>query len=166
MQLIGTGMFSKVYKMDEKRVFIKSVCYSKECLSLFIDSPVFPKIKKVEYQEYICEYYPKVKSLKNELLPKYYEVYKELRNLSIGYNINPHYTYNEWRKQFKTVKNKQYRTALIDALEELTNYGTDICFEISPRNVAVKNGKLILLDVFFFRSQADEIRTSKKQKKW
>jgi len=52
-------------------------------------------------------------------------------------------------REFKTAK-----TALIDAVSALTNYGSDICFEISPRNIAVtKTGNLILLDCFFMRSK-------------
>jgi hypothetical protein len=45
-----------------------------------------------------------------------------------------------------------------DAVEACANYGSDVMFEISPRNVAVHNGNLILLDCFFIKSKLREVR--------
>ena len=50
------------------------------------------------------------------------------------------------------------KEAICAHIQGLRDYGEDICFEISPRNVAVDNGKLILLDCFFKRSALDELR--------
>lgn len=157
MELIGKGLFSKVYKFDKKRVLIKSVCLAKECNSLFVDSIWFPKLEQIGENEYLCEYYPKVTSLKSALKPKHYELYKELRSINV-YCHNERDYYFKLREEFCKVSNKSLRTALIEFLDDFNNYGTDMGFEISPRNVAVKNGRLILLDCFFNRKQLREVR--------
>lgn len=163
MKLIGSGLFSKVYQLNEKQVLIKSTCSVKECLSLFIDEKHFPKLERIDCEEYLCEYFPKVKSLKSELCENDYKVYQELRKLDT-HTINKYDGLDKCREEFKKIKNRSFKTSLMNALDDLANYGSDIRFEISPRNVAVKNGKLILLDVFFMQNQADQIRNSKKNK--
>ena len=50
---------------------------------------------------------------------------------------------------------------MIDALRACSNYGSDVGFEISPRNIFIDNGNLILADCFFIISQAEEIRKNK-----
>lgn len=164
MELIGKGLFSKVYKINDKQVLIKSECYVKECLANSISNSWFPKLKSVDCDEYLCEYFPKVKSLKDSLNVNHYKLYLELKSLSVGYVKNTYDLYSEWYKQFETVSNKSLKIALIQVLDELSNYGPQIRFEISPRNVAVKNGKLILLDVFFLHDQADKVRELKRSK--
>lgn len=156
MKLIGKGDFTRAYLQTNGKVFLKSVCPVKECMAhgWFPNSRLFPKIKQVNCDEhctmeYEMEYYPKVKSLKQNLDPKEYQMYKDLRALSIGYTNNPHNFYHLWYEQFETLKNKRLREAMIDALDGCSNFGSTVCFEISPRNVATKNGKLILLDCFF-----------------
>lgn len=159
MELIGKGAFSKVYKLNEKQVLIKSVCYAKECISLNINSKWFPKLERTDYNEYICEYYPKVKSLKEALKPEQYKIYQELRKLNVYCNNSYDYL-DGWRKEFKKLKNTSLKNSLLEVLTDLSNYGTQIGFEISPRNVAVKNGNLILLDVFYMRDQLERVRKS------
>lgn len=160
MELIGKGTFSKVYKLNEKQVLIKSVCYAKECISLNMDSKWFPKLERTDYNEYICEYYPKVKSLKETLKPNHYKIYQELRKLNV-YCANSYDYLDAWRKEFKKVSNTSVKNALLEMLDDLANYGTEIGFEISPRNVAVKDGNLVLLDVFYMRDQLDSVRKMK-----
>lgn len=157
MQLIGKGAFSKVYKLNEKQVLIKSVCYAKECISLNLESKWFPKLEKTDYNEYVCEFYPKVTSLKSSLIPEHYKIYQELRKLSV-YCTNSYDYLDAWRKEFKKISNKSLKNALLKVLDDLGNYGTQIGFEISPRNEAVKNGNLILLDVFYMRDQLEHVR--------
>lgn len=166
MKLIGKGLLSKVYQLNEKQVLIKSVCYVKECLgNEWVRSTIFPTLQRTDnYGEYICEYYPKVKSLKESLEPKQYAIYQELRRLSIGFVKNKYDLLDEWRKQFETVTNKRFKDGLLEMCDEICNYGTQISFEISPRNVAVKNGKLILLDCFFVADQAEKIRSTKNKR--
>lgn len=161
LKLIGKGLFSKVYQLNEKEVLIKSEDLVKECLALYIGSKLFPKCEIIDRGLYKMKYYPKVTSLKESLKPAQYKLYRELRELSIGYVKNRHDNYYKWREQFETVRNKNVREQLTDALDELINYGSDISFEISPRNVAVDKGNLILLDCFFFQNQAEKIRNSR-----
>jgi len=160
MKLIGKGSFSTVYRKSLDKVLIKSIDDVKECMSLgwFPKSNMFPKMVRVskdgDYTFYESNYYPKVRSLKSELNSLDWEFYNILRNLS-GYNNGKDSGYIQWIKQFETIPDKfKYRkTILLDVLNALAAYGDDMCFEISPRNVSVKNKRLILLDCFFFRSQ-------------
>lgn len=49
-------------------------------------------------------------------------------------------------------KFRKQRDHLLAAIDALYNYGDDVCFEISPRNVTAHKGKLILLDCFLMKS--------------
>ena len=158
MKLIGTGKFTRAYLNEEKKVILKSVCPIKECMSLdfFPDSKLFPKVESLEYDlipTYKMEYYPRTRGLKKHLKPKQWEIYKQLREIYKGVNYDWSMRKSNVCEQFKKLKNKRLRSVMIDAYYACRNYGTDICFEISPRNVGHKNGKLILLDVFYQRSQ-------------
>lgn len=163
MKLIGKGTFTKCYLLPcKKKVLLKTDDPVKECMgnSWFPNSRLFPKLKTTD-EGYISKYYPRVKSLKDSLEPKEYEKYTELRKLwrDNDHSITNYYTCIE---VFKTVKNKAMKKALLEAVNSLANYGSDICFEISPRNVAVNNGKLILLDCFFMESKLNETRNKNK----
>ena len=169
MEKIGEGSFSTVYRKTKNKVLIKSCDHAKECMSLgwFPKTSLFPVIKYVggsdsgEYKFYESKYYEKVKSVKNSVSPFEWEFYQELRKLSHYVNGYDGYDeYEKWSKQFNTIPNKfaAKKRALISALDALTNYGSDVCFEISLRNVTAHNKKLILLDCFFIKSQLDQIR--------
>ena len=167
MKLIGKGAFTKAYlNDDEKTVVLYSVCPIKECMAFggFPTSPLFPKLEQTGYLDsgegvYTMVYYPRVKSLKNALKPEQYAIYKELRALRA---LIPCNGYNVLHKAFKTIKNRRVRGLMLQALDACSNYGSDIGFEISPRNVAVKNGKLVLLDCFFIQSKLKEVRSKKR----
>lgn len=158
MKLIGKGEFTKAYLNDAGRVILHSTDRVKECASMgwMPDHRLFPAIERLEnegdYQVYEMEYFPKVKSLKNSLTPRQYRLYSTLRKLSVycGKNCD---SYIEWHKAFDTLpcEFKAEKEALKEAIDSLLNYSTGIRFEISPRNVAVKGRKLILLDCFFIR---------------
>lgn len=154
MKLIGKGLFSKVYKIDDETVFIKTTDSVKECLSYVGGNDYFPVINRTDEQgEYTCRYYEKVSSLKNSLDPDQYKLYQELRKLdTFTHNMFDGYS------TFETVSDENLKECLHEVLGELSNYGSDIRFEISPRNVAVDNGKLVLLDVFFLQSEANAVR--------
>lgn len=168
MKLIGKGAFSRVYRKNKNTVVIKSVDNVKECMSLgwFPKSSLFPSLKLIErhenYSIYESMYYEKVSSLKNNLIDFDYEFYNELKNLNSFY-IGGHNGYDHWYNEFKKLPNKFHhrKNVLLETLDALSNYGSDIAFEISPRNVTVKNGKLILLDCFFFVSALREVREKK-----
>ena len=163
MKLIGKGAFTKAYlKDDNKTVFLKSVCPIKECMAYgwFPESYLFPTLESVGNNEYEMQYYPKVTSLKQNLSKHQWELYKTLRNLNM---FGDFYTdkFTHWHEQFDTIPNKfsKEREALKEALDGCANYGYDIGFEISPRNVATKGKKLVLLDCFFSVSQLHKVRT-------
>ena len=167
LKQIGKGAFSTVYKQANNKVLIKTCDPVKECMSLdwFPNSRLFPKIERIgvsdcgQFQFYTEKYYEKVRSLKNALLPAEYEFYKLLKGRLCG----------DYCQLIAFIKSLpvQYRTkkkALLDAIDALMNYGSDIRFEISPRNVTVENGKLILLDCFFFRSTLTKVINKKRKK--
>jgi len=167
-ELVGKGSFSTVYRKSEKEVLIFSNDKVKECMSLgfFPSCRLFPKVINtnntiLEKPVYTMKYYKKVSSLKNTLEPKEYSFYKELRKL---YNDNLCIGYNNLYKLFNSLpsKYKYKKSLLLNALNGLINYGDDMRFEISPRNVTVNNGKLILLDCFYFSSQLEEVRRKRK----
>lgn len=158
MKLIGTGSFSKVYhEVGSKFVYIRSNDPVKECMAngWFPRSNLFPIVIEADKAgyDYKMKYYEKCSSLKSSLKPKELIKYQNLRNLFqyIYYN-SLNCDYHNLYSAFKTIKNKSIRTALLGAIDALSNYGQDIGFEISPRNVAVSpSGNLILLDCFFMQ---------------
>lgn len=143
--------------MENGKVKLISSDPVKQCMAegWFPESRLFPKIKQIGSGEYEMKYYPKVSSLKNNLVPLHYGYYKRLREIhkQYCYSQNPYDMYSLLTRKFEKLP-KYLRENLQGAIDGLSNYGTDIGFEISPRNVAVtKTGKLILLDCFFLRSQ-------------
>ena len=166
MQLIGKGSFTKAYRKDKTTVLLKSDDPIKECMSMgwFPDSRLFPKIIRTDFGEYEMKYYEKVSSLKKSLTETHYEMYEELRKVSknIKRTSNIYDGLFNVRDGFKMIKDRRLKEIMIRAVEACSNYGSDVEFEISPRNVAVtKTGKLILLDCFFMKSKALNIRKTK-----
>ena len=166
MQLIGKGSFTKAYRKDKTTVLLKSDDPIKECMSMgwFPDSRLFPKIIRTDFGEYEMKYYEKVSSLKKSLTDTHYEMYKELRKVSenIERTSNIYDGLFNVIDGFKMIKDRRLKEIMIRAVEACSNYGSDVEFEISPRNVAVtKTGKLILLDCFFMKSKALNIRKTK-----
>ena len=165
LKLIGTGSFTKAYlRSTDNKVILKSCCPIKECMSMgwFPTSRLFPKITRVEHEKYEMKYYPKVSSLKNNLDPDQYKIYLTLRNVQnrfmcTGLN-NKHDSLSIYYKAFSKLENKRVSKAMCEAIEACGNYGSAIGFEISPRNVAVNNGKLVLLDVFYSISKLEQLR--------
>ena len=162
-KLIGKGAFSYVYDQGEE-VFIESIDPIKECMAQgwFPDHPLFPIVKfsdknscREGYYCYTMKKYNKVKSLKSALEPDQYQLYKELVNIfkSIPFIQNHYDSFNVIRELFDNSSlSNEIKGVMIEAIEACANYGSDVGFEISPRNVAVDNGKLILLDIFFIKS--------------
>lgn len=160
-RLIGEGMFTKCYLLDNNTVQLESVDNVKECMALwgFPESYLFPTIEAGDVLDtgerlYKMRYYPKTASLKNTLEPRQWRLYQALRGLSVGYVKKDYDLAMHWCKAFESLPDEfeEEKEALIGALDSLSNYGQDICFEISPRNVRAMDGKLLLLDCFFFRS--------------
>jgi hypothetical protein len=159
LSLIGKGSFTLCYD-NGNSVLLVSNCPVKECNALgwLSDSRLFPKIERLDFtddlQLFKQEKFTKVKSLKTALHKKEYDLYLQLRELASAYQCkyikNPHDRHQIFVDTVKASKiHHAYKKALIEAVDGLANYTSKIGFEVSPRNVAVKNGKLILLDVFF-----------------
>ena len=163
MKRIGKGSFTTAYLQDDGHTaLLKSTDYIKECMAhgWFPESALFPIINFTDTPHtYTMEYYPKVKSLKDNLDPDQYLIYKQLRALlpCAKYCSRPHDYHAMWHTLFDTLPS-DLKEVMKEALDACANYGTDVQFEISPRNVATKNGRLILLDCFFIQSQLDEVR--------
>ena len=170
LKLIGKGLFSRVYDKGDDSVLIYSKDHAKECLAMqWHDNSMglFPVIEKIDYLDngqsiYQCKKYTKVRSLKNSLDTDQHTLYLELRALfsSLCYPHNRNYNYHYLRDTFNASSiDECVKSSILDFLDALGNYGTDMYFEISPRNVAVDKGKLVLLDCFFFGSQAIKARS-------
>lgn len=164
-KMIGKGAFTRAYLMSSGRVLLKSCCPIKECMSMgwFPDSPLFPVLLQVDVEVYEMDYYPKQRSLKNALQPEHWQTYKTLKAaydqgcLSLPKNI--HDAYQHWYNVFEQYLDGELQETMLEALGACANCGSDIGFEISPRNVAVNSaGELVLLDVFFSHSKLKEVR--------
>ena len=168
MQLIGKGTFSKVYAIDENKVKIVSSDPAKECLALwgFGESPLWPVLELTDRLDngdnvFIGTRYKTGRGVKSLLNPRAYKLYLALRKCGDRlYFGKKHDAPQYWQRVFTEGLTDEFadeREALCEAIDALRNYGDDIRFEISPRNVAAdKAGGLILLDVFFFVSHLRE----------
>lgn len=178
LPLIGRGSFSTVYRKNAKTVLIKSVDPVKECMAMgwFPSSRMFPKTTRVAILDddqgtalYEQRYYPKVKSLKTALKPAEWEFYQALRGINTFhcFGWNDYKTLDALINLISNLPSKYARkkAALLGAIDALTNYGPDIRFEISPRNVAAHNGNLVLLDCFFMAEKMKEVRTQQRKRR-
>lgn len=167
MKLIAKGAFTKCYLLPcGERVRLVSVDPAKEFMALGWGSEdsMFPEVKRVDHGIYEMKYYPRVKSLKSALDADQWEFYKKLREISekCPRPIKDWDYIDALRAKFAELKEGE---ALNEHLDGLLNYGCDIGFEVSPRNVAVENGKLILLDCFFFKGKLKEARAKSNRLK-
>lgn len=164
LKLIGKGAFTKAFLNVDNSVILVSCCPIKECMSngWFPDSELFPKLERVDsdvYSTYTMEYYPRLKGgLKANLDADQYAIYKTLRDLDGICTANPFNRFDALYKAFEGIECDDLQEVMLEALEACSNYGSDIGFEISPRNVAVKNGKLILLDCFYHIGTLTKVR--------
>ena len=164
LKLIGKGAFTKCYQLNDTTVLLKSEDPIKECMAYdwFPESDLFPKVGFSSIDGcYEMEYYPRVRSLKNNLDNDQYQIYKDLREVfnNLETSINIHDGYSLIYKGFEQLDNEGLKEIMLEALDACSNCGSDVGFEISPRNVAVKDGKLILLDVFFMKSVLNKVRS-------
>lgn len=155
-KLIGKGKFTKVYKFTSRQVILKSTDPVKEAMALgfFPKSNLFPNIQFFDSMKYndfqYIAYYDK--DLKEtSVFPKlnayYKNMYRELRKMEFSIGKKDFYIAIDSLKGIK----KYHLEALKKAFEAITNYvdEEDIKFEISPRNVSTRNGRLILNDCFY-----------------
>ncbi len=167
LKRIGRGLFTTCYRLDANTVMLKSSDPIKECMALgwFPVSEHFPLVTCVTDGIYKMQYFPKTASLKKNLDADQWQLYKHLKDL-----FNTFWLPNDracrrlaWLKHFDNLPEQfsSTREALQEAIDAIGNYGEDVCFEISPRNVRACNGKLILLDCFFLYSAFIEKHESK-----
>ena len=166
LKLIGKGMFTKCYQLSSNRVLLKSTDPIKEALWFGeVDNFRFPTLERRfdlesdvhDYRVYEMEYFPKMSSLKNNLDPSEWELYKLLHELDFaqaGFQPSQRHLKMEHTDNLQMLIEESYlptdiKELLLEVINVIQNYTDAIAFEISPRNVAIYNGKLILLDVFF-----------------
>lgn len=163
-KLIGRGAFTRAYLLDSGRVLLKTCCPIKEAMAWgwFPASPLFPEMKYVDVGVYEMEYYPRVPSLKKALKADQWGIYKALRDVFNGAMtpVNKADLYSYWYRRFGELP-EELAEVMREALDACANFGSEIGFEISPRNVAVKDGNLVLLDVFFNVDKLNEVRGRK-----
>lgn len=155
-KLIGKGQFTKVYLFNPKQVILRSTDPVKEAMAigLFPNSKLFPKIKLFDSMEfndfdYISTYDPDLKE--RSVLPKLNDYYKNMyRELQKIYFVYSRSDFFEQLNELKGIK-KYHLDAIKYAFNSLISYAKEhqIKFEISPRNVSTRNGRLILNDCFF-----------------
>lgn len=174
-KVIGKGSFSRVADMGNT-VLIESIDDVKNCFAngLMPDSDYLPcidfapakyDIDKVkagyDVNYYISPKYTRVTVPKKQLRKDEYKIYSELRKVfkSITYKQNKNLNMYCIRDAINdSGLSDDMKELLNECIDSLANYGTDICFEISPRNIATNDkGDLILLDVFFFHSQLKKV---------
>lgn len=162
---IGRGMFTRCYELGADKVLLESQCSAKECMSLgwFPESRLFPEVERLDYggnhSVYTMKRYPKQRGVLKHLDEKDAALYRELRELFKAINFIDYPEYGEaLLAGFDALKEDfpEESEALIGAYEAMRNYGQDVFFEISPRNVTTENGKLILLDCWFMGWQLKE----------
>jgi len=167
-KLIGKGTFTKAYQVGENEVEVVSFCPAKECYALFSQGNDFaPVMERVDYLDsgegvYAMPLYPKVTAPKKQLNDESYNVYKVLRDIGNAWDMN----YNK----FCDLVNAS--TLLDDIKEAVLDLAGDVCnvidcydlgFEISPRNISVKeDGSLVMLDCFFSRKLLRSTQAGKR----
>ena len=166
-KLIGTGLFSNVYSNDTlDYVIITKNDYIKEAIAVnwFPESRYFPKIEELKVDnEYFWKMkkYNKTKKVKGLLNDDDYKFYQELRKIFKNKPIikNEYDSFNVLYTLFsESSLTDDQKELMLNALSACSNYGSDVDFEISPRNIFIDSGRLILADCFYIISQAEEIR--------
>lgn len=170
MKLIGKGAFTKCYLQDcGKKVLLISSDPIKECMGWgwFPESTHFPKVTVVNNGAYEMDYYGPTVGLKAHLDADNWQLYQVLRDVMsrINHQGRAADMYSQLYGLFEAARERSENRVVInglsdciEALDACANYGSDIGFEISPRNVRAKNGMLVLMDCFFMIGKLREVR--------
>ena len=163
-------MFTTAY-LDNNTVTLVTDDPIKECAAIFglAHGRLFPSViyhEQLENGKFVLlmNYYPRVKgSLKEAMDKEDYKIYSQLRKMCKDCPVQGSqwgrfdYYYNAFKGFPEWVCEE-----LTEALDSCRNYSDNIMIEVSPRNIAVSDGKLILLDIFFCKYKADEKRKRKQ----
>lgn len=159
---VRKGKYSIVYVFDDIAL-IHSKDPIKECLSLnwFPDSIHVPEVNdsniqsdKAGFKVYEMPLYETNRSVKSLICQDdYFNIYLPLRKLMTNINWDYNNPY-KWQNNFydavqQTELTIDIKDLIVSCYEACMNYSSKVMFEISPRNVAAKDGRLILLDCFF-----------------
>lgn len=162
MKLIGKGAFTKAYLLDNGRVQLHSCCPIKECMAhgWFPESRLFPKLQVVDEGVYEMNYLTRVTAPKRQLNEQDYKLYKALQQVyADGSAVDYFSIYKSFEKHLEEFEELE---TMLEALDACSNWGTDIGFEISPRNISVNpGGFLVLADCFFHRPTLEKVRGHK-----
>lgn len=175
--LSNNGAFSRVCVNPEKSsVYMISVCPIKRCIAeenLYDEFDMLPQIHEVQNDQcsiiYKMPYYHTSRAVKKMLSDDQYDIYKMLVDLCDKFiatiqtpKHNNHNNYSILFNLFDQIENADVRDQMLGMLDCFANWTHKICFEISPRNVAEKDGKLVLLDCFYCVERLTEIRSGKR----
>jgi len=156
---VKQGKFTKAY-LYENEVILKTNDPVKECMALgwFPESRLFPEVKfensletEDEFTVYKMERFETGRAVKAMLCKEDYEgLYLPLRQVFKNFFKSKQGNNIQFRELLeKTSLLEEIKEDLLWAFEACMNYSSNVFFEISPRNIAAKDGKLILLDCFF-----------------
>lgn len=176
---IGKGAFTNCYDMLDGKVLLETVDPQKEAIACnwFPESKLLPTIEDAPakynsekmrggsyLQYYISPKYNKVRGYKQDLKPIDQKRYQELKKFYDNLPVPPdnkHYCLDVLRDNLNSAKMRPMLKELLnDCFDAMANYGSDIWFEISPRNIATDaKGNMILLDCFYMIGKLNDVRT-------
>lgn len=154
MKLIGRGHWSRVYLQDcGTKVLIKSKDPIKECMAYgwFPESRLFPELTCIDKGMYEGKFYSKQPlSALNKADALIYKMLRKVFSVGLPYGTKAADRLCAWQRVINDSDLQPWIKAdLCAALDACGNWSTNVMFEISPRNIAVDNGQLVLLDCFF-----------------
>ena len=163
LKQIGKGSFTKAFLNQDGECILHTIDPVKVAMAedLFVPSHrMFPNMEILEHcfddDYYVMKtnYLPRPKSIKKNVTPRQWRFYRALLDVYAvsRYRFSCHHKRTEGLYQaFKSMPNefKAEKEALLEMVDGLRNYCEAVAFEISPRNVTVRSGKLVLLDCFF-----------------
>lgn len=165
-KLFAKGLFTKAYLTEAGRVLLHTIDPIKNAIGeqLFLPTHrMIPQAEKIDSffngvnDVFVLdmEYMPRPSSIKQNVSARQWRFYNLLRDVAtkIVYGFYPT-DYDRTAAIYKQFEGLPYefrseREILIETLDGIKNYVDNVGFEISPRNVTVKGGKLVLLDCFF-----------------